>query len=177
MQIQPKQSSRVRRRKQIRVINYIIMPPVSREDGAEHIFVLIVRLASIRCRKIPANKRRTIVRLYKSLNSGWKIKIIESRFFDHTINLKPQFCLTCAETHNCASLLNFIARLASIRCRKIPANSIPIRHLLGMTIFCIQPKQSSRVRRRRQIRVINYFIIPPVSREDGAVAWRRAYNF
>jgi hypothetical protein len=96
---QPMQSSRLRRRRQIRVINYIIMPPVSREDGADHI--------------------------------------------------------------------SFIARLASIRCHKIPANSIPIRHLLGMTIL-FQPKQSSRVRRRKQIRVINYIIMPPVSREDGA---------
>jgi hypothetical protein len=32
-------------------------------------------------------------------------------------------------------LFLFIARLASIRCHKIPASSIPIQHLLGMTIF------------------------------------------
>ncbi len=52
---QPLQSSRVRRRIQIRIINYFTMPPVSREDGTLLIFLFMARLASIRCHKIPAN--------------------------------------------------------------------------------------------------------------------------
>ncbi len=74
--------------------------------------------------KILANTRRTIVRLYRAQNTRGNTKIIESRFFfDHIINVKPQFCLTCVETHNCASFLRLIARLASIRCHKILANT------------------------------------------------------
>ncbi len=140
---QPKQSSRVRRQTQIRFINYFIIPPVSRDDGALHIFFYRPSCLDT-VPKIIANTRRTIVRLYKSLNTRGNTKIIESRnvFFDKTINVKPQFCMTCVETHNCASLL----------------------HLF-------QPKKSSRVRRGTQIRIINYFIMPPVSRADGTILY------
>ena len=115
----PKQSSRVRRRTQIRIINYSIMPPVSRDDGTLHIFFYRPSCLDT-VPKIIANTRRTIVRLYKSLNTRGNTKIIESRnvFFNKTINVKPQFCITLVETHNCASLLHLIARRASIRCRK-----------------------------------------------------------
>jgi hypothetical protein len=137
--VQPEQSSRVRRRSQIRIINYFIIPPVSRDDGALHIFFYRPSCLDT-VPKILANTRRTIVRLYRGQNTRENTKIIESRniFFDKIINIKPQFCMTCVETHNCASLL----------------------HLF-------QPKQSSRVRRQTQIRFINYFIMPPVSRDDG----------
>ena len=43
-----------------------------------------------------------------------------------------------------------------------------LQFLLG-TYFSFNPKLSSRVRRLTQISIINYSIVPPVSRDDGGI--------